>query len=152
MLTFSGVVMILFSALTITALFRIRRRQEDLHPKNDLRRGVFRSPGFPWTALLFIGVSAWILAVSFGTRPRESFAGLLVTASGIPFYFYWMHRKAFSWVWMVLAAAWFGLVAAWSSAAGYAGVSAACIALSGILALSSGLSGWIASRSTARRQ
>jgi APA family basic amino acid/polyamine antiporter len=87
LLTFSGVVMILFSALTIAAVFVMRWRDRG-------RAGMgYRSVGHPWTAILFLVVSFWILVISFRDRPRESLLGLAVIASGIPFYLIW-NRKA----------------------------------------------------------
>jgi APA family basic amino acid/polyamine antiporter len=137
LLTFSGVVMIFFSALTIAALFRVRGRQA------AAARGTsFRSPGFPWTALLFIAVSAWILAVSFGSRPKESFAGLLVIGSGIPFYFYWMRMETRQWVWLICAAFWLLATATWCQSAGYSGVSIGCGLVAGLFFLCSVASWW----------
>jgi APA family basic amino acid/polyamine antiporter len=49
----------------------------------------YTSWGFPWTALLFLVVSGWILLVSFRDQPKESLSGLAVVATGIPFYYWW---------------------------------------------------------------
>ena len=82
LLTFSGVVMILFSALTVGAVFVIRaRRRGESRPYSGL--------GYPWTPILFLAVSLWILLVSFRDQPRESLSGLAVVATGIPFYYLW---------------------------------------------------------------
>jgi APA family basic amino acid/polyamine antiporter len=84
LLMFSGVVLILFSALTVAAVYVIRRR-------GDIAG--YRSWGYPWTMLIFLAASAWILAVSFANQPKESFAGLAVVAAGVPFYYYWNRRR-----------------------------------------------------------
>jgi APA family basic amino acid/polyamine antiporter len=84
LLMFSGVVLILFSVLTVAAVYVIRRR-------GDIAG--YRSWGYPWTMLIFLAASAWILAVSFANQPKESFAGLAVVAAGVPFYYYWNRRR-----------------------------------------------------------
>lgn len=86
LLTFSGVVMILFSALAVTAVFVMRRGERG-------KARPYSGWGYPWTALLFLVVSAWILLVSFRDQPKESLSGLGVVATGIPFY-YWWNRKS----------------------------------------------------------
>jgi len=74
--------MILFSALTVGAVFVIRaRRRGESRPYSGL--------GYPWTPILFLAVSLWILLVSFRDQPRESLSGLAVVATGIPFYYLW---------------------------------------------------------------
>jgi basic amino acid/polyamine antiporter, APA family len=82
LLTFSGVVMILFSALAVAAVFVMRRRDAGGNRP-------YSGWGYPWTALLFLVVSAWILLVSFRDQPKESLSGLAVVATGIPFYYWW---------------------------------------------------------------
>ncbi len=86
LLTFSGVVMIGFSALTVASLFLHR-----------LKKGAAPSPysawGYPFTAIIFLAVSIWILALSFRDQPKESFAGLAVVGSGIPFFYFWNRRR-----------------------------------------------------------
>ena len=85
LLTFSGVVLILFAALTVASVYVVRRR--------DDARSNYRSWGYPWTMLLFLTASVWILLVSFVNRPKESLSGLGVVALGVPFYFYWKRRN-----------------------------------------------------------
>jgi APA family basic amino acid/polyamine antiporter len=86
LLTFSGVVLILFSALTVASVYFVRR-------KIGTESRIYSSWGYPWTMLLFLAISVWILAVSFRDRPRESLLGLAVVASGVPFYFYWKRKS-----------------------------------------------------------
>ncbi len=86
LLTFSGVVMILFSALTVGSVFLIRLKKPG-------RQDTYSSWGYPWTMYLFLAVSTWILLVSFRDQPKESLAGLLVVATGIPFYYFWKRRN-----------------------------------------------------------
>jgi APA family basic amino acid/polyamine antiporter len=89
LLTFSGVVMIGFSALTVASVFihRVRGRGEPLP---------YSGRGYPWTAAVFLVVSIWILLISFRDQPKEAFSGLAVVASGVPFYFYWRRKRSHS--------------------------------------------------------
>ncbi len=86
LLTFSGVVLILFSSLTVGAVYVIRRR-------TGTERRPYSCWGYPFTPLLFLAASAWILLVCFRDQPRESLSGLAVVASGVPFYYFWMWKK-----------------------------------------------------------
>ena len=86
LLTFSGVVLILFAALTVGSVFFVRRTNPRISDE-------YSTWGYPWTMLLFLAVSVWILLMSFRNRPRESLAGLGVIATGIPFYYYWNRKK-----------------------------------------------------------
>ena len=86
LLRFSGVVMIFFSALTVGAVFVIRwRRRGEPRPYSSL--------GYPFTPVIFIAMSAWILIASFRDQPRESLYGFLVVATGVPFFYFWNRRK-----------------------------------------------------------
>jgi basic amino acid/polyamine antiporter, APA family len=86
LLTFSGVVLILFSAMTVASVYFIRK-------KIGSESRIYTGWGYPWTMLLFLAFSLWILAVTFTGRPRESLLGLAVIASGVPFYFYWKRKS-----------------------------------------------------------
>jgi len=86
LLTFSGVVLILFSSITVLSVYFIRKKKAD-EPRP------YSSWGYPWTLLLFLAVSLWILVISFRDRPRESLSGLAVVASGIPFFYYWNRSR-----------------------------------------------------------
>lgn len=86
LLTFSGVVLILFAALTVSSVYFIRKRRKS-------GPAPYSSWGYPWTMILFLVGSLWILAVSFRNQPRESFSGLGVVAAGVPFYYYWKRKN-----------------------------------------------------------
>lgn len=86
LLTFSGVVLILFAALTVASLYFVRR-------KNAGRPRAYSSWGYPWTMVLFLVASAWILVGSFRSRPKALMWGLAVVASGIPFFYYWKEKR-----------------------------------------------------------
>ncbi|MFC5526723.1 APC family permease [Rhodanobacter ginsengisoli] len=54
----------------------------------------FRVPGYPWLPLLFIGIVAWVVAMTMRDNPRNAGMGLLIMAAGVPVYFFW--RRLFS--------------------------------------------------------
>ena len=87
LVTFSGVVMVFFSALTVAAVYVIRRR-------NGGARPAYSAWGYPWTPLVFLIASAWILVATFRSMPWESLAGFGVVASGIPFFFWWKRKSS----------------------------------------------------------
>jgi len=87
LITFSGVVMVFFSALTVAAVYVIRRRNGGVRPS-------YSAWGYPWTPLAFLVASAWILVATFRSMPWESLAGLGVVASGIPFFFWWKRKNS----------------------------------------------------------
>jgi APA family basic amino acid/polyamine antiporter len=86
LLTFSGVVLILFTSLTVGSVYFIRK-------KHAGQPAGYSGWGYPWTMLLFLAVSLWILVISFRDRSMESLAGLGVVALGIPFFYYWNRKK-----------------------------------------------------------
>jgi len=88
LVAFSGVVMVFFSALTVAAVYVIRRRNGGIRP-------AYSAWGYPLTPLIFLVASAWILIATFRSMPWESLAGFGVVASGIPFFFWWKkkHKK-----------------------------------------------------------
>jgi APA family basic amino acid/polyamine antiporter len=86
LLTFSGVVLIMFAALTVASLYFVRR-------KNAGRPRPYSSWGYPWTMVLFLVASGWILVGSFRSRPKALLWGLAVVASGIPFFYYWKQKR-----------------------------------------------------------
>jgi APA family basic amino acid/polyamine antiporter len=86
LLAFSGVVMIFFSALTVAAVYVIRRR-------NGGARPTYSVWGYPLTPLVFLIAGGWILIATFKARPWESLAGFGVVASGIPFFFWWKRKN-----------------------------------------------------------
>ncbi len=70
----------LFYGLTASALL-VLRRQGGVRP--------FRVPGYPVTPIVFIVVTALILANTLYTAPGQTVAGICVMLLGLPFYRYW---------------------------------------------------------------
>lgn len=82
LLVYSGLVLAFFMALTLSALFRLRRGASG--------RGLhYRAPLYPvLPAILVTGAFALVLA-SVIQRPAESLYGAATVLSGIPFYYFW---------------------------------------------------------------
>ena len=75
-----------FSSLAVASVVVLRWKRPQL-PRP------FRVPFYPWTPLLFVGFSAWILAYTLQERPYESGLGILTVLAGLPLYFYWRRRS-----------------------------------------------------------
>jgi APA family basic amino acid/polyamine antiporter len=71
LIRFAGFTLAVFAALTVGALFILRRRG---------MRSAYRTPLYPITPLLFIAVSVWIAYAQFKQNPKELLvvAGVLV--------------------------------------------------------------------------
>lgn len=69
-----------FIALSVAGLFVLRRRD----PEGE--DPPFRTPGFPFTALLFLGASAALLVLLAAGNPKQAAMGLGVVALGVPVY------------------------------------------------------------------
>lgn len=74
----------LFYALTVAAVYRLRRSHPDLHRP-------YRCTGYPFTPALFILVAvAFIVGVLQSEQDRENaLIGLVIVAAGIPYYLWW---------------------------------------------------------------
>jgi basic amino acid/polyamine antiporter, APA family len=82
LLVYSGLVLSLFMTLTLSTIFRLRRRGTvDSHQ--------YRAPFYPFLpGALVIGASALVI-YSLVQRPAESLYGAATVLSGIPFYYVW---------------------------------------------------------------
>jgi APA family basic amino acid/polyamine antiporter len=86
LLVYSGLVLSLFMALTLSTIFRIRRiiRVMDAHQ--------YRAPLYPFLpAALVIGAFTLVI-YSLVQRPAESLYGAATVLSGIPLYYFWRRR------------------------------------------------------------
>lgn len=70
-------VAVLFLALSVAALFVVRRRHTE---------GGFRAPGYPYTPWVFLSFSALLLVLLAAGNPRQSLLGVAVVALGLPVY------------------------------------------------------------------
>jgi APA family basic amino acid/polyamine antiporter len=78
-------VVVIFIALTVAALFVFRRR--------PLKAGVYRTPGYPLTPIIFLLLIALLLFLLGGHRPKESILGVAVVALGLPVYYLLFRRR-----------------------------------------------------------
>lgn len=78
-LVYAGFVLNLFTFLTVLGLFVLRWKKP-----NMLRP--YRAWGYPFTPLLFLGLSGWTLAFILREKPVESRYGLLTLAGGLVVY------------------------------------------------------------------
>jgi len=79
LVTFSTVVLLLFTGWTVISLFFLRRREPDFDG--------YRTWGYPWTPAVYVLITGWSLVYTLIYRPMESAWGLGICALGIPAYF-----------------------------------------------------------------
>jgi APA family basic amino acid/polyamine antiporter len=85
LLTLTAFSSLLFNVLTVVGLFVLRRRRPDLARP-------YRVWGYPLVPLLFVAVALFFLVYMPVADPRNTGFGLLLTAAGLPAYFYWRRR------------------------------------------------------------
>jgi APA family basic amino acid/polyamine antiporter len=78
----------IFMTLAAVSLFMFRKRVEDQHEEG------YKVTLFPFTPLIFIGISVWFLGSTLIGRPAQAVAGLILMFIGLPFYFYFKREKA----------------------------------------------------------
>jgi APA family basic amino acid/polyamine antiporter len=79
-------VLIVFTALAVSSVLVLRRRQPELHRP-------YRAWAYPCTPLAFLLVSGAILWAALQLRPTESFLGVVTVLAGVPLYFWWRRRE-----------------------------------------------------------
>jgi basic amino acid/polyamine antiporter, APA family len=71
-----------FYGLSVAGVIVLRRRRPDaLRP--------YRMWGYPWTALLFVGVAGGFALNTIVQSPKPAGAALLLALAGLPVYFFW---------------------------------------------------------------
>ena len=78
-------VVIVFLALTVIALFKLRR--------SGPQSGGFRTPGYPITPAIFLALLLVMLVLIGGDRPRQAFWGVAVVSLGYPVYLFLFRNK-----------------------------------------------------------
>jgi APA family basic amino acid/polyamine antiporter len=78
-IVFIGFTLNLFTFMTVLGVMVMRKKRPDL-PRP------FRTPGYPWVPGLFLIIHVYILAYGLLYRPKESLAGLAITAVGFAVY------------------------------------------------------------------
>jgi APA family basic amino acid/polyamine antiporter len=82
--TFATVANLIFYFATAGAVMVLRRRPGRVLP--------YRTPGYPWTAWLFMAGMALVLLSTFRDSPWASLYGVGLILLGLPFYFAWKRR------------------------------------------------------------
>jgi basic amino acid/polyamine antiporter, APA family len=75
----------IFFGLTGAAVFVLRRSS----PAADRP---YRAIGYPFTTLLFVGISVWFVVNTLLDEPAQAWAGLGFLAAGIPVFYFWKGR------------------------------------------------------------
>lgn len=81
-------VTVLFIALTVAAVFRLRRHKTDA--------STYKTPGYPLTPLFFLVLVAVLLFLLAAGNPWQAFLGVGVVALGAPVYHLLFRKKAFN--------------------------------------------------------
>ena len=79
-LVFSGFVMGINTAFAVAGVFLLRRREAP--------EGAYRTFGYPFTPLIYLGLMTWTLVFILINRPEEGWAGLAIIAVGAALYFF----------------------------------------------------------------
>lgn len=78
----------IFFGATAATLFLYRRRDGTAAVP-----GSFRIPGYPWTILLFILASVYVVIGSIRSNPVNALRGSLLLAAGVPAFLVWASRR-----------------------------------------------------------
>jgi APA family basic amino acid/polyamine antiporter len=73
--------------MTTFAVLVLRRKRPDL-PRP------YRTAGYPFVPIVFVGVAAMLVISTAFDSPRESLMGIGLILLGLPFYFYWKRARA----------------------------------------------------------
>ena len=85
LLIFSGLVLALFMAITLSSIFILRTRQG-----HDL--SFYRAPFYPILPIILVAGTLTLVIYSVAQRPTESFWGAATVLSGIPLYYFYRKR------------------------------------------------------------
>jgi APA family basic amino acid/polyamine antiporter len=87
LLTFTTFALVLFSIVTVGAVFVLRIRSPEL-PRP------FKTPGYPYTPALYIVGNVWVLYNVLAFATTEAFVGIAIVLTGLPFYWYFRRARA----------------------------------------------------------
>jgi basic amino acid/polyamine antiporter, APA family len=76
---------VLFIALTVAALFVLRRRRS---------HAGYETPCYPFTPIIYLLLSALLLLLLGTSSPKQALLGVAVVAAGLPFYYLVFRRRA----------------------------------------------------------
>ena len=84
-LVFSGFILALNSLVAVAGVFVLRRREPRLERP-------YRAWGFPFTPIVYMGLTTWTLGYLLRTRPEEAWAGVALVVAGLVLY--WVAASA----------------------------------------------------------
>ncbi len=87
LLTYTVFIMVCFAFLTGLSLFILRRRQ-------GMPPDVYAAWGYPFTTLLYVLITGWIMLNTLWENPLQSLLGITVILLGLPFYYYFRRRNS----------------------------------------------------------
>jgi APA family basic amino acid/polyamine antiporter len=87
LLTYTVFVMVAFGALSGIGLFILRKKQIQ-------QEKPYLAWGYPFTPLIYIFITGWIMVNTLIDQPKETLAGIILICTGIPFYLYFRKKRA----------------------------------------------------------
>jgi basic amino acid/polyamine antiporter, APA family len=82
----------IFFGLTATCLFVFRRREAGGQIATPDGARPFRVPGHPYTTLIFIALSWFVVVNTIFKYPGNTLIGMAILLAGVPVYFLWRRR------------------------------------------------------------
>jgi APA family basic amino acid/polyamine antiporter len=76
-----------FFGLTGAAVLVLRKRRPDMDRP-------YRTLGYPFTPMLFVGVSFWFVISTLIEKPLQAWIGVAFLGMGVPVYYYWRRKTA----------------------------------------------------------
>ena len=86
LLTYTVFVMVTFGFLSALGLFFLRYKNDSMDPP-------YLAWGYPFTTLIFMGFTLFIMINTLIKQPLESISGIILVAVGLPFYFYFSKKR-----------------------------------------------------------
>jgi APA family basic amino acid/polyamine antiporter len=83
---------LIFFGLSASCIFIFRRREKRGLTSSDAQ-GVYRTPGHPFTTIIYIAVCWLVVAATIYHYPKDSLIGFAIALAGLPVYFFWAARK-----------------------------------------------------------
>jgi APA family basic amino acid/polyamine antiporter len=84
--TYVMFMMVLSYALTVMALFVLRRKMPDAERP-------YRCFGYPWLPGLYIVLGGVWAVNAVWVRPKDALIGIAIVTAGVPFYLYWRRQR-----------------------------------------------------------
>ncbi len=80
----------IFFGTTAATLFIARRQRWG---EEEQEGGLFRTPFYPWSVLLFILAAVYVVAGSVASNPLNALKGTILLVLGVPVFLFWRRRR-----------------------------------------------------------